>query len=332
MSIRKILSAIFFFIIGVIILLKVYKNFDFEKLGPFLKGIKYEWIILSIPLGLLSHYIRAIRWRMLINTMNYDAGNLNLFLSVIILYFTNLFIPRGGEIMRCVIISRYENVPIAKLAGTVFIERLSDLFTFVIIFLLLVILQFNFFKTVFAYPGFVWNLSSVQNKWMTILFIIIVISAITYLLTMLKIFDKIKIRIKRLFIEFIEGFSVVLHLRHRVIFLLYTFLIYFIWLIMLYAIFLAFPPTRELHLLAAVLTYTIGTLAFLLPIQAGIGAWHFLIINCLFFYGIDKETGMMFALIAYTFTSLIFVILGPIALAILPFLNKNFKKNNYKIK
>jgi uncharacterized protein (TIRG00374 family) len=257
--------------------------------------------------------------------MNYDAGKMNLFLSVIVLYFTNLIIPRGGEITRCAVISRHENIPVAKLVGTVFIERLSDFFAFVFIFVLLVILQFDFFKTIFNYPGFRVDLSSFQDKWMIVLFTVVVISSVAFLLLRLKIFNKIKLKTKKLFREFVEGLSVILHLRRRVIFILYTFLIYFLWLIMLYALFLAFHPTEGLTLLSAVLTYTIGMLAFLLPIQAGIGAWHFIIINCLFFYGIDKETGMMFALIAHTFTTLIFLIFGPIALALLPLVN--IKKN-----
>jgi hypothetical protein len=90
--------------------------------------------------------------------------------------------------------------------------------------------------------------------------------------------------------------------------------------------FFAYPPTDRLSFMAAVLTYTFGTLAYLLPIQAGIGTWHFIVINCLFFYGIDKESGMIFALIAHSFTTLIFLILGPIALALLPLVNNAISK------
>jgi glycosyltransferase 2 family protein len=90
---------------------------------------------------------------------------------------------------------------------------------------------------------------------------------------------------------------------------------------MLYAVFFAYPPTNKLSFYVAVLTYTFGNLAYLLPIQAGIGAWHFIVINCLFFFGIDKESGMIFALIAHTFTNLIFLIFGPIAMALLPLLS-----------
>ena len=96
---------------------------------------------------------------------------------------------------------------------------------------------------------------------------------------------------------------------------------------MLFAVFFAYPPTNKLSFVVAVLTFAFGTLAYLLPIQAGIGAWHFIVINCLFFFGIDKETGMIFALIAHTFTNLIFLIFGPIAMALLPLFNSSIYKS-----
>ena len=85
--------------------------------------------------------------------------------------------------------------------------------------------------------------------------------------------------------------------------------------------FFAYPATINLSFMAAILTYTLANLAYLLPIQAGIGTWHFIVISCLFFYGIDKETGMIFALIAHTFTNLIYLALGPLALSMLPVIN-----------
>ena len=100
-----------------------------------------------------------------------------------------------------------------------------------------------------------------------------------------------------------------------------TLLIFLMWFFMLFVIFFAYPATAGLTFMVAVLTYTFANLAYLLPIQAGIGTWHFIVISCLFFYGIDKGTGMLFALIAHTFTNLIFLIFGPVAMALLPMVN-----------
>jgi len=159
---KKILSSVLFFLIGVSVFWLVYRNFNFNELLNALKNIRFRWIIVSITFGLLSHFIRAIRWKMLIEPMGYKPGLSNLFLSVIVLYFTNLIIPRGGEITRCTVISKYEQVPFVKLAGTVLVERITDLLAFALILLILVLWQVNFFRTVASYPGFKLDFSNLS--------------------------------------------------------------------------------------------------------------------------------------------------------------------------
>ena len=95
---------------------------------------------------------------------------------------------------------------------------------------------------------------------------------------------------------------------------------------MLYVVFFAYAPTRDMTFSAAIFTYTIGTLAFLLPIQAGIGVWHFLVIQSLFLFGLDKVSGGMFALIAHTFTNLVYLVFGTLGFLIIPLTNNNDTK------
>ena len=330
---KKVLFSIIFFITGLTLFYLVYRNFNFSELKKSLLEIRFEWIIVSIIFGLISQFIRALRWKILINTMGYKPRTGNLFLSVIILYFTNLIIPRGGEVSRCAVVSKYEKVPFVKLVGTVFIERITDLFTFLIILLVLVIWQFSFFETVMNYPGFQMDFSSLHLKLFPVLIIFILTTILIFAMVKFKIFTKIYLKLKHLKGEFIEGISVILHMREKLKFIVYTFTIFLLWLLMLYAVFFAYPPTDKLSFMVAVLTYTFGTLAYLLPIQAGIGTWHFIVINCLFFYGIDKESGMIFALIAHTFTNLIYLIFGPVAMALLPVVNnKNIEYQKINLK
>ena len=51
-------------------------------------------------------------------------------------YLMNIAFPRMGEISRCGVLSRYENISFTKLVGTVVVERLID----VIVLLLLTFL------------------------------------------------------------------------------------------------------------------------------------------------------------------------------------------------
>jgi len=318
---KKIVSSVLFFIIGATLLWFVYRDFDARELKTALKNIRYEWIIVSVGFGLVSHFLRAMRWKMLISTMGHKPRTINLFLSVIVLYFTNLIIPRGGEVSRCAVISRYEKIPFVKLIGTVFVERIVDFLTFILIFLILLVWQFSFFRTVFSYPEFKLDFSSLNDKLIPAVLIVILSGILIFVLAKFRIFNRIFLMVKKLKGDFLEGIFVILHMKGRLSFILYTLLIFLLWFLMLYVMFFAYPATTGLTFRVAILTYTFANLAYLLPIQAGIGAWHFIVISCLFFYGIDKETGMIFALIAHTFTNLIFLIFGPVAMAFLPVVN-----------
>lgn len=325
---KRILPSIILFLIGVAFFWYVYRNFRFSEFISALKNVRFGWVIVSISLGLLSHFVRALRWKMLIDTLGYKARTTNLFLSVMILYFTNLIIPRGGELSRCLVVTKYEKVPFVKLAGTVFLERITDLVAFLLIFLVLLIWQFNFFKTVMAFAGIKLTFSLFYAKLFPFVIIIICMAIVGFVIVKFGILDKILLKLKKIKGEFIEGIDVIRHLKEKLKYFLFTFLILALWFLMLYVMFFAYPPTEKLTFSAAVLIYTFGTFAYLLPIQAGIGTWHFIVINCLLFYGIDKESGMIFALIAHTFTNLIYIIIGPIALALLPLVNNKISKIN----
>jgi len=109
---------------------------DFRKTNPF-------WIILIVAITLLSHLIRALRWNMLIKPLGASPRIINSFLSVIIGFFANLGIPRIGEIVRASTLSRYENIPTEKLIGTVVVDRIVDMVTFIGILGFAFLLEFN---------------------------------------------------------------------------------------------------------------------------------------------------------------------------------------------
>jgi hypothetical protein len=56
----------------------------------------------------LSHYIRALRWKMLIAPLSYTPKNSNVFFAVIIGFFFNLLFPRLGELMKCTMLGKHE--------------------------------------------------------------------------------------------------------------------------------------------------------------------------------------------------------------------------------
>jgi len=125
--------------------------------------------------------------------------------------------------------------------------------------------------------------------------------------------------------NFVLGIKSIAKLENKWAFLAHTVFIFLMWLLMLYVIFFAYGPTSHLSLETGMITFLMGGLAMLAPVQGGIGPWHFMVYETLFIYGIDKADGKVFALIAHSSTNLIYLVLGLAAFIILPLINARRK-------
>ncbi len=107
------------------------------------KRADYFWILLAPVLGLISNFSRAQRWRQLLEPMGYKPGFWNTWFSITIMYFFNLFFPRLGEVSRCGVLARYENVPLDKSIGTMVVERIVDLISILVIGAILLFVEYD---------------------------------------------------------------------------------------------------------------------------------------------------------------------------------------------
>ena len=142
----KFLKIAFFFFIGILLIwwsLHQIPAQEWAKFTTALKSTKY-WIVLPVFLMLgFSHFLRALRWRLIMEPLGYKPSIINTFLAVLIGYLANLAVPRLGEVLKCTLLSKYEKVPAEKIVGTIVAERAFDVLSLGIVFLLALVLQFN---------------------------------------------------------------------------------------------------------------------------------------------------------------------------------------------
>jgi hypothetical protein len=274
---------------------------------------------------------------MLIKPLGYSPRLINSYFAVVLLYFVNLLLPRAGEVFRCTVISRYENIPFAKLAGTVFVERMVDFITLIFLAIVIIFSQFGVFVSFFNSHEEVRNnfdnLLSFRNMIIGVAFIVLLI--IMFLLFNYY-YKKQKANQGSAFIKklrlikmnFVLGIKSIAKIENKWLFIGHTAFIFLMWLFMLYVIFLAYEPTSHLSIQTGMITFLMGGLAMLAPVQGGIGPWHFMVYETLFIYGIDKTDGKIFALIAHASTNMIYLVLGLAAFIILPIINSAWKKKN----
>ena len=106
-----------------------------------LKEVDYLYVLLSMLFGGWAYVNRGFRWLILIDALSFKTSKINSVSAVSVGYFTNLFIPRAGEISRCTVLNKSDNIPVDKLFGTILIERVIDFIALIAFFFLAVLLK-----------------------------------------------------------------------------------------------------------------------------------------------------------------------------------------------
>jgi hypothetical protein len=197
----------------------------------------------------------------------------------------------------------------------------------VLIFLINISLLKKFFEVHPEFGQNVVGLLSLTNILLCIA-VIVLLLVIFFMLRPIKKGGKLFELIRKVKNNFKEGIKSILMLENKWLFVGHTLFIFLMWLLMLYVVFLAFEPTRHLGIGAGMFVFLMGGLAMLMPVQGGIGPWHAMVIESLFLYGIDRVNGGIFAIIAHSTTSLIYLVLGGIALLLFPLLNHKRKNHS----
>ena len=129
------------------------KTISVEKLVSELKNCDYTWVLVSIVISLLSHFVRALRWNMLLATNQFYPNAFRTFQAIMVGYIANLAIPRIGEVTRCGILNKTDQIPVGTSLGTVVVERLFDVIMLFSLTGLCLLLEFDmligFFKSFF---------------------------------------------------------------------------------------------------------------------------------------------------------------------------------------
>jgi hypothetical protein len=270
-------------------------------------------VAVTILIALFAHFLRALRWILLLNTLGLQAKPLNGFLAVMTAYFGNIFIPRAGELMRCVVLNKSDGIPIESGFATVVAERVIDflcLLTLIGFALLFEFDRFYFFineKILKANPS-----GSTSMLKYYVLGGAILMFAISFIfrkrLLQISLVQKIWNFIATIFKQ---AYEVVFKLKNRGLFLTYTLFIWVCYYFMTYLIFFAMPATAHLGPMAGLVILIAGGLGMSAPSSGGIGTFHFIVATGLtLFYGLEKSQGEAYAAVVHTSQLLTMLLLG----------------------
>ena len=325
---RTIFQYIFFLGLGIFLVWWSIKDLtagDKSQIRTALKTGKYILIIPVFFILFLSHYIRALRWRLLISSIGYNPSRINTFFAVMIGYLANQAIPRLGEVLKCTVLARYEKVPVDKLIGTIILERLIDALTLLLIFAITLAIQPDFYTQLI--DAFFHSPKSGEiKKTPGYIILLIATGVIGFCIGLWMIFKKKNINdlgvlFNKTGRSIWQGISAIQHLKKRKQFILFTIALWTLYLSGGYIGFMALHETEQYGIKEAFTILSAGSIGMIVT-PGGIGAYALLIEKTMQIYGLQKGVALAFGWILWLAQTSVILIGGLISFVALPYFNK----------
>ncbi len=279
-----------------------------------IKSANPYWLLLSIVIALISHLSRAYKWKFMLETLGYKTSLGVRFSSIMIGYVANLGIPRSGELLRAVTVSKYENIPVQKVIGTVITERLLDLV------MLIIVMFVTFLCNTDILLGYLeqQNINPLKTV-LTLLFLLLVLVIGYYILDKIKFsfLKKIKLFVKDIY----EGVLSIFKIKSKKTFIFHTIFIWFAYIGMFFVIKYCVPGTMHLSFSAILMAFVAGSFA-ISTTNGGIGAYPLAIGLVLSIFSISKFDGEAYGWILWGSQTLMNIVVGGISYAYLVLFKK----------
>ena len=323
---KNIIQLLFFLGLGVFFIWLSIKDLTAEDIAIIKESasqvnnpVSWTFLCLSILSGAASHFFRALRSVLLIEPMNYKIRKSMSFYAVMVCYLANLALPRLGEVLRCTFLQRYEKVPFQKSLGTIVTERVIDLMIFLITFIIAIFLNTGVLSNLIINKETGVSLgewlnnkvaSMAGNHTLYLLAGGIVLLIILIYLTR-KQLKKIPFmaKVKNVLVGIWQGLISIKDVRHPVLFIIYTLLIWVFYFFGTYSCFFAFDFLSNLGFVPAFSCLVFGAIGFMIA-QGGLGAYPLIIAGTLVLYGVDYNAGLAAGWIGWSAQTLMVIVFG----------------------
>lgn len=326
-SLRFVVSIL----IALLFLWLALRDVSLGELRLTMNKLTYYWLVPYIVISLLSHYLRAERWKQLMEQEDARTSRMNLFSGVMLGYLVNYAVPRLGEISRCVYVGNREQLSRSNLLGTVVIERALDLLITVLLTVFVIIYLFSDYRDIVPIIGdSTINVLDVivSPEGLAVLLIILVfgvlavylgyrlLSYVSNWIPSLAGFFRFAADKSR---KFAQGMMSIRKVRNWPVFILLTVGIWFCYVLMTYIPFTAFDlhTTYGLGMQDALVITVVSALGIILPSPGGIGTYHWLVSrSMLILFAVPETIGVAYAIVTHLVMMIIILAVTPMLLVL----------------
>lgn len=331
-TVLTILQYGFFFGLGLFFVWLSVRQINAEQWAQIKDAIRRArlWLIVPVCVMLmLSHYSRALRWRILMEPLGYKPSAFNTFAAVMIGYLVNAGVPRLGEVVKCTLLARYEKVRADKLVGTIVMERAVDVVCLVAVFLLALLTQGH------VIGGYVQNLfsgifqsstgaTSVNKILLYAGGLMLIVGVLYFLLKRFGHVDAVS-KAKAVVRGVLNGLQSIRYVKRKGLFLFHSIAIWTLYLLSTTLGLYALRETAPLGIGGGLTTLAVGSVGMVLT-PGGIGAYPLLVASLMGLYGLnEKITGTALGWMLWSVQTVIVLVSGVVLAALFSYYNKNKK-------
>jgi glycosyltransferase 2 family protein len=292
--------------------------------------ISYWWVIPYFLVLTAANLARMERWKMVLED---DTGKtvrrFDLFAGIMYGYAANIAVPRAGEVLRAIVVSRSSDIETTRLFGTVVLERIIDmmimLFMIIATFLLL-ITDPVVLEQLFGVQGASWVQSLTSTTGLLSLSVLLLFGFLSFWLLRrhsgrhssaahqnpdatrdLSLFSRLINLVK----GFLGGLVALRRLQNWPLFVLYTLVIWAAYVAMTYIPFVAFgfQDSFAFGWEQAFVITVVSAVGITLPSPGGIGTYHFMVQQGLaVLYGIPLLDALAYATISHAVNVLLLLL------------------------
>ncbi len=296
----------------------MFRKVDFREMWHLVShGVDYWWILAAMSVSVLSHVMRALRWRIQLRALGIDPPLMAVVCSIFGTYALNLVFPRLGEVWRCTYIANRQRAPFTTVVGSMVADRVSDLIMVSLLTLFTFVVAAPALEAFLVkYPigrGLIDLLSRVW-VWVAVVGVALLVWAIFHFGRN----NRIVSRLRSWIAEMWNGFAVVVTMKGKWGFLFFSIAIWTCYFFQLYVAFFAFPFTRDLvaepgtaaGMIPCLVAFVLSSIGMAIPSNGGLGPWNIAVMFGLAVYGITDAQGTAFSMLVWSGQTVMLILLG----------------------
>ncbi|MBO4416654.1 MAG: flippase-like domain-containing protein [Bacteroidales bacterium] len=308
---KKILKYVLLFALAAVLVYFAFRKVEWRAFVDGLAQTRWFWVVVFCIISATALLLRTVRWKEMLIPFDPEIKTIRVWDAINVGNLASVALPSSGEFLRCGYVTS-KKLEYDKSIGTMFCERLWDLFALIVMAIISLFTGWDRFGSYFM-DNIINPLSANRIFWVVLISSIIILAVAIYAIFRFRdryvICRKIAESLSRIW----AGLTVFRKSRNKLLIALTTVLIWTLYVLMCFCVIKAMPALDGLDMIDALFFSMVGNVASIVPVPGSVGAYHYLVASAVGVYGYNWDTGILYATLNHEIHAVIVIVIGLVA-------------------